>query len=104
MTNDLWNVISPKLPDMSKQQVERVIAVYLASIPKPETDEQFAEETRKIPLTDEPYPVKLWASGGTNRCSDYLMSDGTIKTLDILNAPAVPQQDDAGRTGSSPER
>lgn len=33
------------------------------------------------PTAPDAHPVKLWASGGCTGYSDYLMSDGTIKTL-----------------------
>lgn len=36
--------------------------------------------------------VRLWASGGSTRVSDYLMSDGSIKTLTIAEAEALTKK------------
>lgn len=38
-------------------------------------------------MSDQPYPVKLQASGG-HHLTDYLMSDGSIETLTIDEALA----------------
>ena len=41
----------------------------------------------------EPYPVRVWASGGSTGIHDWLMSDGTFRTMTCDEAAKLKPND-----------